>query len=33
MNKANILKNFGEVLSEDELDFDSETEFDIESEK
>jgi hypothetical protein len=29
MNKTNILKNFGEVLSEDELDFDSETEFDI----
>jgi hypothetical protein len=33
MNKTNILKNFGEVLSEDELDFDSETEFDIQSEK
>ena len=33
MNKSNILKNFGEVLSEGEIDFDSETEFEIESEK
>jgi hypothetical protein len=30
MNKSNILKNFGEILSDNELDFDSESEFESE---
>lgn len=31
MNKSNILKNFGEILSDNELDFDSESEFESET--